>query len=127
MNSPRTLALAGAWTLVIVLGAARGQAAAGEWTRFDNQAARRAAVTNWHGAHYNTQYGRPTAVVVPPTAHMQSSYSWGVAQTRMNPVYHQFSRPYPGQAAPAGLPFQPTPRRPSHTDQFGYYYVRGPW
>lgn len=93
----------------------------------DRQAARRAAVTAWHGSYQNTQYGRPTAVVVPPTAHMQSSYSWGVAQTRMTPIYHQFGRGYPGHAAPAGLPFQPTPRWPSHTDQFGYYYVRGPW
>ena len=99
----------------------------GEWTRADRNAYRRAAVTTWHGGYYNTQTGRPTAVVTPPTAHMQSSYHWGVAQTRSTPIYHQFGRAYPGEAAPAGLPFAPTPRWPNSTNQHGYYYVRGPW
>jgi hypothetical protein len=103
------------------------EARAAEWTRADYNAYRRAARSTWHGAYYNTQTGRPTAVVVPPTAHMQSSYNWGVAQTRSTPIYHQYGRAYPGVAAPAGLPFAPTPRWPSSTNQHGYYYVRGPW
>jgi hypothetical protein len=103
------------------------EARGGEWTRADSNAYRRAARSPWHGAYYNTQTGRPTAVVVPPTARMQSSYNWGVAQTRSTPIYHQYGRAYPGVAAPAGLPFQPTPRWPSSTEQHGYYYVRGPW
>lgn len=125
MNSVKTLAAALALAAAVAMLPAA--AAAGDWTRADRQAARRAAVTTWHGQYANTQYGRPTAVVVPPTANMQSSYSWGVAQSRMNPVYHQYGRAYPGQAAPAGLPFSPTPRWPSHTNQSGYYYARGPW
>src|SRR5438477_10409205 len=102
-------------------------AQAGEWTRFDNQAYRRAAVSSWHGHYYHYQYGRPVALVVPPTDHMQSSYSWGVAQTRMNPIYHQFGRPYFGEYELAPGQFRPTPRWPSSTDQFGVYPVRGPW
>jgi hypothetical protein len=125
--SARTFAATIALAFLVSLAAAPRSATAGEWTRIDRQAARRAAITTWHGSHQNTQYGRPVAVVVPPTAHMQTTYNWGVAQTRMNPVYHQYGRAYPGQAAPAGLPFQPTPRWPSSTDQHGSYYVRGPW
>ena len=100
---------------------------AGEWTQADRSAYRRASVTPWHGDYYHSQYGRPLALVVPPTAHMQSSYSWGVAQTRMTPIYHQFGRGYYGAYEVGGGIYQPTPRWPSSTDQFGVYYVRGPW
>lgn len=102
-------------------------AQAGEWTRADSQAYRRASVSSWHGDYYHYQYGRPLALVVPPTAHMQSSYNWGVAQTRMMPIYHQFGRNYYGESGYTPGPFQPTPLWPSSTDQFGVYYVRGPW
>ena len=81
----------------------------------------------WHGGYYAQAYASPTAVVVPPTAHMRQTFSWGVSQNLMYPIHHQFGRSAnsPG-AAPAGT-FRPTPPWPSHTDQFGYYYVRGPW
>jgi hypothetical protein len=81
----------------------------------------------WHGPYYAQQYGQPLAVVVPPTAHMRQTYSWGVSQNLMYPIHHQFGRSanQPG-AAPMGS-FRPTPPWPSHTDQFGYSYVRGPW
>lgn len=81
----------------------------------------------WHGGWYNQMYGQPTAVVVPPTAHMRQTLSWGVSQNLMYPVHHQFGRSAnaPGAAAPGS--FYGTPPWPSHTDQFGYYYVRGPW
>ncbi|MCP4891773.1 hypothetical protein N9D23_12100 [Rubripirellula sp.] len=81
----------------------------------------------WHGPYYNQMYGQPLALVVPPTAHMRQTYSWGVSQNLMYPVPHQFGRSAnsPG-VAPAGS-FRPTPQWPSHTDQFGVYYVRGPW
>ncbi|TWU00927.1 hypothetical protein [Stieleria varia] len=81
----------------------------------------------WHGGYYNQNYGQPLAVVVPPTAHMRQTYSWGVGQNLMYPIHHQYGRSAnsPG-AAPAGS-FRPTPPWPSHTDQFGYYYIRGPW
>lgn len=81
----------------------------------------------WHGAYYNQNYGQPLALIVPPTAHMRQTLSWGVSQNLMYPVHHQFGRSAnsPG-VAPRGS-FYPTPPWPSHTDQFGTYYVRGPW
>lgn len=81
----------------------------------------------WHGGYYAQQYGQPTALVVPPGAAMRQTLSWGVSQNLMYPVDHQFGRSasYPGAAQPGS--FRPTPVWPSHTDQFGYYYVRGPW
>ncbi len=81
----------------------------------------------WHGAYYHQQYGQPLALVVPPTAHMRQALSWGVSQNTTHPIYHQFGRSAnsPGAAAPGG--FYATPPWPSHTDQFGVYYVRGPW
>jgi hypothetical protein len=66
------------------------------------------------------------ALVVPPTAEYQTKWGWGVGNTRVVPIAPQFGRNYPGPAVP-GIGFQPTPRWPSHTDQFGVYYVRGPW
>ena len=81
----------------------------------------------WHGRYYHQQYGQPLALVVPPTAHMRQTLSWGVSQNLMRPIHHQFGRnaSMPGAAAPGQ--FRPTPVWPSHTDQFGIYYVRGPW
>ncbi|QDU95036.1 hypothetical protein [Lignipirellula cremea] len=83
----------------------------------------------WHGHYYHTDYGRPLALVVPPTASMQTKWSWGVGNTTSTPIYHQFSRQYPGGGPfiPQGAGFMPTPQWPSHTDQFGVYYMRGPW
>ena len=72
-------------------------------------------------------------IPVPPTARMQTRWGWGVCQSTMSPIYHQFERPYPGGMTAQGgvmpgvMPLRPTPRWPSHTDQFGVYYVRGPW
>jgi hypothetical protein len=81
----------------------------------------------WHGNYYYQPYGQPTALVVPPTVSMRQTYSWGVSQNLMYPVHHQFGRnaSSPGAAGPGQ--FRPTPNWPSHTDQFGVYYVRGPW
>ena len=79
----------------------------------------------WHQNYNHIQWGGPVAMVAPPHAGFQSHYGWGVARTRMTPIYHQFARPYapPGGGA-AG---QPQPIWPSSTDQFGVYYIRGPW
>ena len=81
----------------------------------------------WHGAYSHPQYGQPLALVVPPTAHMRQTLSWGVSQNKMYPIHHQFGRSAnsPGAAAPGS--FYVAPTWPSHTDQFGIYYVRGPW
>ena len=82
----------------------------------------------WHGGYQNWRFGTPTALVVPPTATTQSSYAWGVGQTRSTPIHHQFGR---GGAAMVGggngSGFQQTPYWPSSTNQFGVYPVRGPW
>ncbi|TWU35918.1 hypothetical protein [Novipirellula artificiosorum] len=86
-----------------------------------------AANRPWHGGYYYQNYGQPTALVVPPTAHMRQTLSWGVSQNLMYPIHHQFGRSAnsPGAAQPGS--FRATPNWPSHTDQFGVYYVRGPW
>lgn len=79
----------------------------------------------WHGEFYHTAYGVPVAMVVPPTASMQTDYSWGVGGFRVQPLYRQFNREYPGPVGGGG--FLPTPKWPSDTAQFGVYPVRGPW
>jgi len=89
-------------------------------------AARHSNSTSWHGGYYHTAYGRPVALVVPPIATTESYLSWGVAQTETRPIWAQFRRPFPGDFG-AGEAFLPTPMWPSNTDQFGVYYVRGPW
>ena len=47
---------------------------------------------SWHGAYSNVQWGHPVALIVPPTATMQTEYSWGVGRTQMRPIQHQFAR-----------------------------------
>ena len=83
----------------------------------------------WHGRYYNVQYGQPLALVVPPTAELQTDYSWGSVASRMTRIDHQFQRPWPGAYyspyAPYG--FLPKAEWPSDTKQFGTYYIRGPW
>lgn len=91
------------------------------WNRYHAQQ------TPWQGRYYHTDWGSPIALVVPPTAAFQTRWGWGVGQTTAVPIYHQFARPDPGPYEPGGPPFQSTPWWPSHTDQFGVYYVRGPW
>ena len=80
----------------------------------------------WHNAYYDPAVGAPMALVVPPTAEFQSNYGWGVGGTRTSYIYHQFGRNYPGDGGSYGG-FSPTPNIPSDTQQFGVYYVRGPW
>ncbi len=93
----------------------------------------RAMGTPWHGQYYHRAWGTPLALVVPPTSQFQTRWGWGVGQTTSTPLYHQFARPYPGPVSKdengngARQRFLPTPAWPSHTDQFGVYYIRGPW
>jgi len=84
-------------------------------------------MTNWHGSYYEAAWGMPVALVVPPTSEMQTKWGWGVGNTRVVPIWPQFSRNYPGPGQYDPRLFKPTPAWPSHTDQFGVYYVRGPW
>jgi hypothetical protein len=104
-----------------------------EATRHDLHARWNANRMPWHAPYANTTWGWPVALVVPPTAHMQTHYSWGVPSATMTPIYHQFG---PSAGNPTGLqgppgyyggPLLPTPYWPSHTDQFGVYYVRAPY
>lgn len=111
-----------------------GQPCIDPYMKADWIAANRAATQSWHAGYYHTAWGAPVALVVPPTARMHTRWGWGVSQTTMSPLYPQFERPYPGPFGPneamagmSGTPLLPTPRWPSHTDQFGVYPVRGPW
>jgi hypothetical protein len=88
----------------------------------------RAGLRPWHGHFYEAAWGQPVALVVPPTAELQTDYSWGVPATRVTRIDHQFHPGWPGPGPfydPYG--FYPTPPWPSDTTQFGVYYVRGPW
>ena len=89
----------------------------------------RASQAPWHGGYYYTQWGAPVALVIPPTAEMHTDYSWGVPSMRVSRNDHQFQRAFPGggTAYGGGYGFLPTPYYPSDTNQFGVYYVRGPW
>lgn len=87
---------------------------------------RRAQVYNWNANYAHVQYGQPVAMVVPPTANLQTNWSWGVASSRISRIDHQFGRNYPGPG-PWGGPFSPQPVWPNDTIQFGVYNVRGPW
>jgi len=96
-------------------------------TRAGARAAAVAQTTCWHGPYYYVPWGAPTALVVPPTAETQTHWGWGVGNTRVTPIFHQFQRNWPGPGAANGMPLRPTPPWPSDTDQFGVHYVRGPW
>jgi hypothetical protein len=81
----------------------------------------------WNGSYYSVEWGMPVALVVPPTAEVQTHWGWGVGNTRVTPICSQYSPNYPGPGIYQRGMFRPTPPWPSDTDQFGFYYVRGPW
>lgn len=85
------------------------------------------AATPWHGQYYNATYGMPQAMVLPPNVNTMRSYGWGVCGSQMMPVYSQYGAAYPGTTSGVGSHFFPTPNPPSNTQQFGIYYIRGPW
>lgn len=82
---------------------------------------------SWHGGYNSWRFGEPTAVVVPPTAAYQSTYAWGVGQTRSTPIHHQFGRGGGSAGGVGGGTGQNAPYFPWSTDQFGYYPVRANW
>ncbi len=88
---------------------------------------RMAAQTSWHANYNNWRWGAPAALVVPPTAAFQTSYGWGVGQTRSLPIYHQYGRNPAAAMSAGGGAYANTPYWPSNTQQFGIYPVRGPW
>src|SRR5262245_53649161 len=94
-------------------------------TKHDAIARYYAAQRPWHGPYAYTPWGMPTALVVPPNSKFHTSLSWGVSQSEMVPIYHQFHRDYPGGMAIGGAAdINVTPYWPSHTDQLGVYPVR---
>lgn len=122
-TTKRVLIFVALFAFPVVTADARGP---GE--RRDRMALRFSRTQPWHGAYAHQATGRPVALVVPPTAHMQSSWGWGVAHTEVHSIHHQFRRPFPGYIESSNPSvFHPTPRWPSHTDQLGVYYIRGPW
>jgi hypothetical protein len=115
--------------VALVICAAKTNTSDAGWPLWSHSswAATRGQSLPWHNAYYHAAYGEPIALVVPPTAEFQSQYGWGVGGTRVEPIYHQFGRRYPGVNAGAYGYFYPTPAWPSDTNQFGVYYIRGPW
>jgi hypothetical protein len=104
-----------------------GEATAGLGTLKSRVAYRQSQTYPWHGSYYDVAWGVPVAVVVPPTAENQTHLGWGVGATRVNSIQHQYQRNYPGPGYYNRSWFHPTPSWPSSTDQFGDYYIRGPW
>jgi hypothetical protein len=118
-------------TLLLMAGLLGVLALAGTATAFEGlrtgAAWNRAAMYPWHGYYYDPCWGMPIALVVPPNAEAQTNWGWGVGNTRVTTINHQFERNYPGPGIYDRRGFLPTPPWPSDTNQFGVYYVRGPW
>ena len=85
-----------------------------------------AAQTSWNGVYGHQHTGTPIALIVPPTATTMRIHNWGVSGNLIVPLYHQFSL-NPGSGTTVRGPFKKTPMYPSSTEQFGVYYIRGPW
>ena len=83
---------------VAVVAALSGSEAQAQTVR-TNINLRRASQYPWHGGYAHTSWGQPVALVVPPTAHLQSKWSWGVANTEIARIPHQFGRAWPGPYA----------------------------
>lgn len=81
----------------------------------------------WHAPYYHTGYGMPVAMVVPPTAERQVHWGWGIGATRVTPIWPQYQLGYPQAGSFGPAPMSATPAWPTSTDQFGVYYIRGPW
>ncbi len=113
--------------VALVVMAAAHCADAGQYLRMRRQVEYYTNYYPWHGGYYHSAWGMPVAVVISPKVEFQTHWGWGVGNTRVTPNCHQFQRNYPGPGAYHPSQFRPTPYWPSDTDQFGAYYVRGPW
>ena len=111
--------------VALVAGTTASAFAIGPYTRREIRRAPNA--TAWYGDYYHSSWGMPTGLVVPPCVEAQTHWGWGVGSTRITPIRNQFQRDYPGTGSYPGNMFRPTPPWPSSTDQFGVYYIRGPW
>jgi hypothetical protein len=117
-----TLVGAGLMLLVAVLDSPAQSAE----MRYLRPKTRRAPQYNWHANYAHSEYGQPVALVVPPTAQMQTNWSWGAPSAHFSRIDHQFGRNY-SYAGSQGAGFQRTPQWPSDMRQFGVHHVRGPW
>jgi hypothetical protein len=113
--------------LAVLLVGSQFAQAAGYGSLKGRRAHNQAQTYPWHDMYYAAEWNMPLALVVPPRAENQMKYSWGVGSSRVVPIEHQFGRNYPGSSAYNRANYRPTPAWPSDTDQFGVYYVRGPW
>lgn len=84
-------------------------------------------VTPWHAGYYDPMWGMPVPLVVPPTAEMQTNWGWGVGNTRITPLFHQFRPGFPGTYPHDPRLLRPAPPQPTDTLQMGDYSIRGPW
>lgn len=123
----RRFLILNALTVAMIACGWSSEAFAGRGTIKSRAAYRQSQTYPWHGGYYDVAWGMPVAVVVPPTAENQTHLGWGVGATRVTPIQHQFQRGYPGTGSFDRSWFRPTPPWPSSTDQFGDYYIRGPW
>jgi hypothetical protein len=122
----RFIAWAAIAAALLAIGMA-GHATAEPNTYMGTIAYQRSLSEPWHGGYYHTDFGMPVALVVPPTAEVQTHWGWGVGNFRISTIQHQYNRNWPGAGYYHPAQLRPTPYWPSHTDQFGVYYVRGPW
>ncbi|MEX0585568.1 MAG: hypothetical protein WD176_02920, partial [Pirellulales bacterium] len=76
--------------VVALVGTVSFATPAAEATVRDHVAYQFSQIYPWHGYHYHPVYRQPLALVVPPTAGNTTEYSWGVGNTRITPIYHQF-------------------------------------
>ncbi len=123
----RTFTLACAVLLFLVWSCETANAGHGHGSRKEVVAARQAATMPWHGYYYKPEWGMPLALVVPPTAEAQTNWGWGVGNTRITPIRHQYGHGWPGPGYYSRKSYRPMPPWPSDTDQMGVYYIRGPW
>jgi hypothetical protein len=113
-------------TIVLVL-IALGLADSAQSGELGACARRRAPTGPWHGYYYSPAWGMPAALVVPPNVRSQTNWGWGVGNTRVTGIPHQFEPGYPTPGDYDHSLFRPTPPWPTDTTQFGVYYIRGPW
>lgn len=123
----KPLRLLAALSCLAVLVAMTGTVWAGDGGLRARRAYSQAPSQPWHANYYDPAWGMPVALVVPPTAEAQTNWGWGVGNTRVTTINHQFHRNYPGYSLYDRRAYLPTPPWPSDTNQFGVYYVRGPW
>lgn len=123
----RLLVITSVLFILLALGLAESAQCAQRRTLMGAIAHRRAQTYSWHGHYYDPAWGMPVALVVPPTVQAQTTWGWGVGNTRVTGIPHQFNPGYPSPGMVDRTQFRPALPWPSDTRQSGHYYIRGPW